>query len=330
MAVPSVTRTWQYSVNNANAAGASSLVDAQNAMFEIKSALIGFATNPWTVIASSNSTTSGFSDLWTAPTDLIWDDPLNTRSWILLRNGDGVESFEVLIDCAGEGNPPHKSLHLEVSFSGFDTSGFNTSTAPTASDGIVLKDADNNSGGYWFKDLTDSGGDSVIHVWHADTGLHTRVVGYTGGIPRVFWIFEKIDSPVSGLSTPYIVGVNNGGTSNNIMNHGEWNSTDRLKGQHSSKTFDVYMTSEGWGSDMVGQHINAVNSFDGGWPASEIGLVTTDVEHSGRLGDIKDLWWGPNGGLNELDTFPAGGSKTHIYMGQLIFPWNGSVPVLSG
>ena len=74
MALPTLEKTWQFNVNQAIATTGVVNTDAQNLLFRIKQTLIGFSSNPWTVVRSSNSVTTGASDLWVAASNLIFID----------------------------------------------------------------------------------------------------------------------------------------------------------------------------------------------------------------------------------------------------------------
>src|SRR5512137_2583886 len=94
-----VQKTWQYDVNH-TVVGASMAAISAEVLLGIKQAMCGFASNPWTVVASSNAVVANGSDNWNTVADIVWALSPGAHSWIVLEqaamNGG---AFQVLLTC---------------------------------------------------------------------------------------------------------------------------------------------------------------------------------------------------------------------------------------
>lgn len=187
--LPSVKNSWQINANNQ--ASSNSFSD-QRTLFNIKDILISFDSNPWTVVSSSNSVTSGAADYWDSFEDLVWST--GNHSWIVLQKPSTNSQILISLD---------RSSSDEILFSwspdGYFTGG-NTSTDPTATDQIDIFTGQPWDGG-------QSNRISYVNIWHTEDGSKTRIILTSNNGTKSFWIFDEITTAFSDWDYPEIVGI---------------------------------------------------------------------------------------------------------------------------
>ena len=118
MALPTLLKTWQFNVNNIIVSQDED-TSYPEALFTIKEALTGFASNPWTVVASSDGSTADETDRWIDQGDVNWGT--GAHSWIVLQNVNGQQ---ILFDPDYSATSNPEDINIEVSMGGNFT-GFN-------------------------------------------------------------------------------------------------------------------------------------------------------------------------------------------------------------
>lgn len=319
MALPTLDKTWQFDVNNQLTSLGNNVHDNAQVLISIKDALKGFASNPWVVIASSDSVVADGNDNWSDPTtDVVWDNSGNPHSWIQLRQTGIETNFEIIIEPI-DNLSAARDINLVMSPKLGFTGGSNL-VRPTASDEIILI----NDSRYFDSALTF---DARMHYMQSTDGQCTRIIGYastlTGG-PRLIWIFDKVKDPVDGWDTPAIGSADNSTISgryallhdSNTYTHGYQN------GQ-----FEVYLTCESYGTatGALGVLLTGANEIDGNYPIMAMGVHSETSGNRGRHGDVYDLWWGLQNAA-DLETY-GGASRLFVQFSDLVLPWNGTVPI---
>jgi hypothetical protein len=319
MALPTLDKTWQFDVNNQLTSLANAQHDNAQVLISIKDALKGFASNPWVVIASSDSVVADGNDNWSDPTtDVIWGLPGNPHSWIQLRQTGIDTNFEIIIE-AGDPGSSYRDITLAMSPKiGF--TGGSTTARPTASDEVILL----NDARYFDSAFTF---DARMHYMQSTDGQCTRIIGYastlTGG-PRLIWIFDKLKDPVSGWTTPAI------GSADSSTISGRYallHDDDQYTHGYQNGPFDVYLTCESYGSGVgtLGTLLTGPNNINGTYPIMGMGAHSETPGNRGRHGTLHDLWWGLQS-VSDLETY-GGEFRTFVQFSDLIFPWNGTVPI---
>jgi len=316
MALPPINKTWQFNVNNQLTSLGSVTHDNAQVLILIKDAMIGFGSNPWTVVASSNAVVANGSDNWNDPTsDIVFANSPTPHSWMQLRQVGIDTNFEVLIET------PSGEMDLTLVMSpkvGFV--GGSTTVRPTASDEVILL-----SDTRWLDSAFTF--DARVHVMQSTDGECTRVIGFastkTGG-PRAIWIFDKIKDPVPGWTTPAIGSADNSTISGryallhdaNTFTHGYQNGE-----------FNIYLTCESYGTGVgaLGVLLTGPNDIDGTYPIMAMGVHSQVSGNRGRHGTVYDLWWGLQN-APDLETY-GGALRSFVQFSDLIFPWNGSIPI---
>ena len=128
--LPNVSKIWQFDVNTAAAIGESTVVNNQKTFFAIKQAMIGFSSNPWTVLSSSDGTTADSTDNWLISTDLVWST--GNHSWIVLTKPTTGSQLLLSLDRSNSG-----TFIASWSPDGLYTGG-TISVDPTATDQVTI------------------------------------------------------------------------------------------------------------------------------------------------------------------------------------------------
>lgn len=216
MSLPSLEKTYEFSINNAVAGDATQVNGSSDATNDRKSLMLGIVnafldggtfTVPWVVRGSSDASVSGIDAVnrWATIADLRWNvgtdgtPPNAAHSWIILYNS--ALDVELLIDCSGNANTDGACLLAYVSKLGFGVANGGTDGSallrPTATDECTLMDGINDQEGSW------SGNDNALarnwkwHVMASDDGEVWNVLIYQTNVLTGFWRFERPRNPPS-------------------------------------------------------------------------------------------------------------------------------------
>lgn len=322
--------------------------------------MVASAPNVWEVVGSSNGTTAGMDavDRWASITDLKWDFDGQPHSWIVLKQTGIGSNFRLLIDLANTyGTAGYRFLGqstykggLIVCMSPQVLTGGTISTAPTFSNGDDYFRVMNSEASY-FMWLGDPPGtfQTYSHLWMSTDGTCTRYCVYMNGLPMLFFLIDVPRNPIvvpgppqhiwNGADEPFIAGGYGAQTSTsaeNAMLMAKWlDSTNRVGTMIASQlnptgrvrnwlslTAEAGMLSS---RDYVARALDLASEFDTSYPMLPMGLACYNSGYRGRCGVVFDLWSGcPS--LLEGDTYPSDGTKQFVQMGDLILPWDRSVP----
>lgn len=322
MAIPSKTKTWQYSVNQQVLATGTNSGTAAKLLRGIKNSLIGFGLAPWATTYSCDGVTAGTAgdgvDRWATDNNIVWNTS-GAHSWYVLRQTGIATNFELCLDCLYS-SATTMNMTIAISPStGF--SGGTTSARPTSADEIVLV-----SDGYWgvYSQGATSDSNHRYHVMQSTDGAITRIIIYTSGAATGFWDFEKPAISVTGWTNPSVstvLGSNNGTaviTATNLY------STANAKGKGASE-MSMFYTCESRNNVGIFSVLNSRNDISLEYPILPIGLESDTVSNKGRHGRLADIFYGlsiiPDGFV-----YPSDGTNQFVQFGNLIFPWNGSMP----
>ncbi|RLC76830.1 MAG: hypothetical protein DRJ03_27865 [Chloroflexi bacterium] len=322
MALPTKEKTWLYSVNQAVGDGGNVTTANRDFIFKLKEALIGFASNPWTVWGScdsSNVDNGGGTDYWVDRGDLIWNTAGNAHSWIVLKQGGLGANVYLCIDLDRTTTGYQFDLVLALD-APFNTDG-TTTNRPTTSGNAITRGALYH-GGY-----NSSGWTGFMHVWQSNDGACTRYVLTRSGAVYGFMFIDVVKDPFTAWSPAVVFGqLGDDGTSGHITFQ-DWNDNARAYGRVGSN-FTMYLTCEGW-SSSVGCEFGVADEDTGEWPIMPIGLASETVGFRGaHKGSLYDMWWGSTV-LNTGDTYPDNATKQFVLFDDMVFPWNGSTPLIA-
>jgi len=330
MALPALEKTYQFNVNNVIAAGADELENVRKVLLQIKNALIGFATLPWTVVGSSNAATAAMDavDRWSVYTNLSWNTSAAARSWIVLKQTGLAANFQMLIALTSNAASNEHFCDIVISpASGF--SGASTTARPTAADEVVIHSGAATQG--WIGNFAGTAFTTNTHVMKSTDSKVTRWFICSAGKVVSYFAIEQAADPVTGWTVPVVVtSVVSVSTTVDHPTYANLNDLNTAAAGFLATTkFGLYLTAEGFIAGMNGEQLAIVaNEISSEWMMGPVGVVSTDVGKRGRHGRLYDIWWGTTVHENGT-TFPADTSRQFALFGDIIVPWNGSIPVVT-
>ena len=336
MALPTLSKTWQFNVNNAQLALGTNDADIKALIYAIVSAMLGFSSTPWTVdyscLTTGNVGTKGdHVNRWSSASALVASYN-SAHSWIVLKQSGISSNFELLIDLKPvNGNNYAFQAIISVSFSAGFTGGTATA-APTATDQQYLLGANISTSQQWVNLGTDAS--LRWSVMQSTDGQCTRMVAYSGGVQITGFVLDLPTNKTSGWTTPgyafWSTGLGFGQTvASPYAIAGNANGFVNINGTLAG----AYITCETLMWHTLAAYVTIVdqqtspNALDSNWPMMPCGIFVLSSGVMGRYGTFQDMWVGSNS-IATGDTYPATGSD-FIQSGVLIFPWNGGPVNLS-
>lgn len=344
MSLPTPDKTWQFNVNQALATTTVELTDHQRLLRTIKDTLVGFGLHPWTVGYSCNSVTAGTvndgTDRWTLNTNLVWTNTTTARSWMVLKQA--ATGFQLLLHCRDTVSATARGIGAYLSPSAGFTGG-TTTARPTATDEITLcaeNETSTGNGGQW--DGFNLASSVVLHVLHSSDGKCTRVFICRANACVASWFIDIPKNPASSWTTPNVgsikgLFVTSSPTYARLVTatlanspffssvNSSFSGTTLIAA--STLTCEFYVGSAGT-TQSVGQNITVVNDLSTSYPLLPTGIFSGTPGITTRLATMFDVWVSstvPTTG----DTFPNDTSRQFAVFGNIIVPWNGTVPVIT-
>lgn len=326
MALPTLQKTWQFNVNNQIVPLGTTLLDNQTLLLAIKNAMLGFATNPCTMVYSCNSTTAGTAgdgvDRITTATDLVWANAGTAHSWFVIKQTGLASNFQILFSCEGASSSGTLLTVVYSQSAGF--TGGTTTARPTATDQVVLL-----NGAQWNFTNAPTEYPTRWSVMQSTDGQCLRVLIGQQNNPYSAWFFETLQNPTTGLSPAVVCYVGGGAIQNTFS---LLLSVSNFSFRYSGATYKGVMSCEGYAAiivptDTAGPY-SVANEIDAGWPMAPLGFVGTTAGARGHHGSFYDLWVGSSTAVS-LDTYPSTGTNLFLQAGVLIYPWDGSTPAFS-
>jgi hypothetical protein len=328
--LPSLTKTWQFSVNNSTGLGLGTAIDINRTWIRtVKDALLAFASTPWTMRYSCNSVTAGAAgdgvDRITTNANLVWANAGSAHSWIVLRQTGVATNFELLLSCENS-QASGTTLMIVVSPAAGFTGG-TTTARPTATDELVI----NAAATAWSNTSANA---QRWHLMQSTDGQCTRIITCSAGVLQSALIIEKPASPATGWTNPSMSYA--GPNSVSCLSAAQLGIVTGAFGMRSGSTNGLLsMSAEGLITNTANVSFqtntnwgNIANEISGEWPMLPLGAIGVTATIRGRHGTFQDVWTA-SGGANSGDTYPSGGSHQFAQFGALIVPWNGSAVQLS-
>jgi len=353
MSLPTLSKTWQFAVNQSQAAQGSSQSCQRLLIYNLIQSLIGNAptytnslgasitpTHMWQVRGSSNGTSASLlalsasgpgTNYITSPSNLIGNNNGSAHSWIVLRQtGLGGTYSEILITC----NSAYSSYDLSyisvyVTPSQGFTGGSNTTDPTLPSDCVAILNTNNYGNDGTNRSYT-------LHVMTSSDGQCTRAIFCYGSDITGYMFVENAQSPISGWSAPNIFGSFKGTMGTNLTTRSNYyNSISALAYINGTASL-MYFTGEtciGISPYLITDVYTGPNALSGNYPMLPIGVYSYGYYNNysgskGRYGTMYDLWWGSS--ANATGTvYPGTTSADFSQFGELILPWNGSTPSIT-
>lgn len=343
MALPALTKTWQFQVNNQVAAQGSSLATSRLLLRSIKNALLGTGawtnssngavaqTNPMTVKGSCNGAGGAGSfgnndnvDRWTSDATLVWNTAGSNHSWIVLQFGGSGAQI-----CLDLNSATDTVLTMVLSTSGgfFAANGGTDGTAtarPTAADENVVGSAvsygaPGNTTTRW-------------HVLKSSDGLVYRVLINVSGQTRGFWQMERVNNRIGASWPEPTIATLDGSNASVVATTGDlMNTASSVLPRSRDDTANIQLIWTCEGKDNQALNIFETTPIDktGENPMFPSGLYSITAGHIGPIGSLIDAWWGLSN-FADGTTYPALGTLDQfVQFSDVIMPWNQSVPQLA-
>jgi hypothetical protein len=326
MGLPVLAKTHQLTTNQ-SIASAGTTTDAKFLIRTMKDKFKGAALGAWTVVSSSNAVTANTSDHWNANADIVGAAAGVAHSWIVIKQTGIAANFQVLIDITNVSvNQADFYVSPAVGFTGGTTT-----NAPTASDSSKLF-----TGITWWNGV--SAGNLVYNSDVSTDGTVSRFFVFNANKVAGYFSFSAPQNPVSGWTAPFAMMLfsANGAdclTYNAVNASAPTNMAIRatpVVGPNPTVGLCT-VSSEGVAggtTNTIGQLELVANDASGDFPLVTCGITSVTVGARGRHGNIFDLWWGSTTPVTG-DTYPNDATRQFIHLGNIVTPWDGSVPVLA-
>jgi len=319
MAVPTPVKTWLTSYNNTVSGQADADDRNRQLALDIKAALIGFASNAWTVVSSSDGVTADASDNWSVLADITEANDGSAHSWIVLQQAAINTNFQLCLDFSSSIGPERLTVVWSPNAA---FAGGTTTNRPTATGEVVIQ-----SDAAWAGNLTgsDPPNQHIFHIQQSDDGECTRLVGYYANQPIMFWLFDKPQNPVTGWTDPAVClfAKATSSTADQMERTDFYDSANNAYGYHNglADDFNFYCTEESRNNQSVGED-NTPNAFSLEHPLSPMGVLSETVSMEGRHGSLFDLWWGTPS--NKGNEYPVTGTRLFAQHGHIVTTWDGT------
>ena len=326
MPLPTLSKSWTFSVNNAYTATGSFLETIKRFWFQIKASL----KNPgnWTVIASSNAASVGAAiDYWASASSLNWGSLSGARSWIILQHP--ANGSQILIDLSQSYGGTGAVMSLLFSKQGWNVSGaLSTSSLPSNNvSGDVIALINNDSSG-----LSGLDTNFVHHFMCSTDGYCHRHIAYVNDTPMFGLFLETPSEPVagwssSGLSSYAMLFTQNSSPIAQAITTNSFTSSIIRTRIGTTVNISAYLSGECYGANnttVLPQNLQFASVFDNSYLLAAPGIFSTTAPYRGKLGKVIDLWFGVNNFLGGR-TYPDDGTRQFASHGALVTPWNGSV-----
>jgi hypothetical protein len=338
--LPPLDKTWLFNVNQRFLASGSSLTDSRNVLrIGFVNALLGFASNPWTVVGSCNAVASGMDGVnrWQNNSDLTWVNASGgAHSWIVLQQAALGPKVQLCIDLVtpnlggspqAHGNMLTMHMSLEAGFGAANGGTDGSTTArPTATDeenSVITPSVGWLNG----SSASSASRDYLVNVMMSNDGHCTRcfirrpdVAAYTS-----MFMFERAKTPVPNWAHPVVARwVSSTGS---VPVYTVWSDNAYLRGRAPSGAMGLFLTSEAWVNNMAGQRVTTKNEIADEFELFPMGVASETVGARGRHGRIFDMYW-VSTQLADGHSFPGDESRQLLVMGDMAVPWPGVVPEL--
>jgi hypothetical protein len=339
MSLPALTRTWQFQVNQAAAAGGTGLAACQNLMFAIKQSLKGVgawtdssggavaSAGNWVVDYSCDSVSAGAKgdgvDKWAASTNLVWAASGVAHSWIVLKQTGISANFELLISLE---NGTVSNATILVSSVGF--TGGTTLLRPSATDETPLLNPAGTStwGG------VNAATASTLHVLKSNDGRSTRILACRNGFVPLYAIIELPTETSVSYANPVLGCWLGDGTAAPGSSQPVYANLSNAANAYGRTTANYawFMTAPGDVlHGLLGITQTVANDLGACFAMYENGAYSLTPNSRGRDAKLVDHWTGSTA-LADSDTFPAAGTRNFCVFGDTIQPWNTSAPTFGG
>ncbi len=354
MAIPALEKTWQHTGGQLVTASGNSLTDNRTVLLGMVNAMLGFASSPWTVIASAGGSSpgavvAGFDGVnrWTSITQLTYTTTSGNHSWIVLQQSGINAKTQLCIDllslnASNSSTGLQLRMHMSPALGFGAVNGGTDGTAalkPTALDEFPLHD--NASNRNWLVGGTTTTNVSRNYVWYGMQSTDGQCTRFfvrlpfaltsgssppNGGLSAVM-VFDKPKNPVSGWTNPAVgVCAANIFTTPTPIDKRLGNAALFGGRSPAGVNMSMYMAGFDMGGNLAHERIPQ-NDISGEIEFYPCRLASTTAGAYGIHGELFDMYWVSDKHLDG-DTFPATGSPRFMALTPYAIPTNTSTPVL--
>lgn len=349
MALPTLQKAWQFNVNNVVHAIANlSFQVSENdkdtdAMFWLKDGLVSWALAPWTVAGSCNSVLVGMDgvDRWSGIGDVIWNTAGSAHSWIVLNAPTGPAQL-----CIDLGFNATRIAFLVFSPEGLFTGG-STTNRPTAPDEVGTASEEWLDGAYWTPHMV------TTHLLQTLDGKTTFFAVCRGGSCQGGFLHFQVsniepnwETDSEGREAPYGFVFCDAGASGEAFDYYMLTDNPPLPTMQSyskvaytgdaGDTFKYNFCAEGsrlgtGDVDAVGRKWAGKNNISQRWPMAAMTMVSVESGALGVKGRVPDIYFGATAKATgtHYEEDPFNPTYRWVQFGDIIVPWNGTVPKIT-
>jgi len=328
--LPTLERSYEFNVNNSVLSTGGANDDRRLALWNLHSAMTGMVNNPWTVVGSCNAVSYGYPGPgWSSIADIVWGNTGATKSWIIWQTASGAQ---ICFVCASNSTGDQYRYMCGMRYSPEGRfSGGTLSAYPSADDQHILAIPPDR----WAPSTAIFSW--VEHYIHSTDGLQTLIIHCQAGYNYLGWMTGEVLDPVTNYTlnnfffAPY---QSDPVESTNRMTYSDLLSSEWLYGKQAAvggagNIFRARFSTEGVYSDAVGEYQVVANELSGEWPMTKLGFFSNDIGAEGRHGRVNDLWLTSTALAtgDTLETDPLSPTYDFAVFGNLVVPWNGTIPV---
>lgn len=330
MALPTLERAYEFSVNWKHYATGNASTDAKQVGLHFVQQMCAWSSNPWTVVASSDASTAGWPGPgWQTTSDMVSYAPGNPHSWIVLESVGGQQ---ICIDLSNQ----YSQYLADIYFSPDGTfTGGDINNAPLS--GANYRTL--SSASCW----GTSGSNSYtcrIHMIHATNGEFDAMFMTldSGESVTGCFVFTKVLDPTAQFTLPWVAFWPSAWTGHSPdpkpvyddSTHG-WGWASAWKGFRAAGGVDeinACVVNEGLNNLNVPARFWKVNTISGKAPMFPLILVGNDVTSYGVQGRIPDVFSVSKNTVTgaTMEEDPLNPTCKWAVFGDYAFPWPGTNP----
>jgi hypothetical protein len=177
------------------------------------------------------------------------------------------------------------------------------------------------------------------HFIHATDGSADHMIICYNGVPFFYWAMCDVADRVDNYTLPGVAfGVSNSNVAASRMSYaihteqGYWGGKSNASGS-AAGVFRFGLTNLVMGTtgNDLGQLVPGMNSIAQQYALYPVGIMSLTAGLEGRHGRLPDMWMAPSS-LSTGDSIeedPANPTYELVVFGNIILPWNGTVPVVA-
>jgi hypothetical protein len=308
-----MTNGYTWSKTRLTGSGGTNALANKDLFVKIKNHL---KTRGWSVLRSCDGAANyGAADYWLDSGDIVTAVPGSDHSWAVLGNDAICPGYQLCLDW---GFASAVQLYAYVSVDGTGFTGGSLTARPTAADEAQVNLNGNNWTSY------SSGTAPTANVWTSSDYRATKVVLGPTTVRGAWWFARPAEAP-DWWVRPNVSMIHNG-----TCVHGDHDADTEL---WTTGIINGRRVTFGLGTLMVGTTralmtagvAGASGDAGGQWPCSPMWLLSGEAASPGVLGFVPDQWWlHSNATLALGDTFPGGGTKQQVVVGNMGFGNDGT------